>query len=50
VFSKHDPLIGLNAGFVALCVNLVVTVGTSVATPAQQHGFEEQAKQTAVGV
>jgi SSS family solute:Na+ symporter len=30
-----DPLFGLNAGFVALCVNLVVTVAGSLATRAQ---------------
>ena len=41
VFSKHDPFLGLNAGFVALCVNVVVTVATSVLTPAQRDGFED---------
>lgn len=30
VFSKHDPFLGLNAGFVALLVNVVVTVGVSL--------------------
>ena len=25
-FTKHDPVAGLNAGFIALCLNIVVTV------------------------
>ena len=29
-----DPLFGLNAGFVALCINLVITIAASLATPA----------------
>jgi SSS family solute:Na+ symporter len=32
VFGKHDPFFGLNAGFVALIVNAVVTVAVSLAT------------------
>jgi hypothetical protein len=47
VFSKHDPFIGLNAGFVALCVNVAVTVVASVLTPAQQNGFQERANRAA---
>ncbi|HEY1800877.1 MAG TPA: hypothetical protein VGG46_08080 [Terriglobales bacterium] len=43
VFSRHDPFIGLNAGFVALCVNVAVTVLISVSIPAQQNGLEKQA-------
>lgn len=30
VFSKHDPFLGMNAGFVALVVNMVVTVVVSL--------------------
>jgi SSS family solute:Na+ symporter len=30
VFSRHDPYFGLNAGFVALCLNAVVTVIVSL--------------------
>lgn len=30
-----DPVFGLNAGFVALCLNLVVTVAASLTTPAR---------------
>lgn len=48
VFSKHDPFIGLNAGFVAVCVNVAVTALVSVSTPAQRNGFEERAKHVAV--
>jgi solute:Na+ symporter, SSS family len=36
LMSAHlDPVIGLNAGFVALCINFVVTVAASLATPAR---------------
>jgi SSS family solute:Na+ symporter len=30
VFGRHDPFLGLNAGFVALAVNAVLTVGISL--------------------
>jgi SSS family solute:Na+ symporter len=30
VFGKHDPFLGLNAGFVALAVNAFITVGLSL--------------------
>ena len=49
VFSKHDPFIGLNAGFVALCGNMVVTVVASLLTPPQPNGFEEPAAWVAAG-
>jgi len=29
VFTKHDPFLGMNAGFVALVINVVVTVAVS---------------------
>jgi SSS family solute:Na+ symporter len=36
LMSTHlDPLLGLNAGFVALCINFVVTVAASLAAPAK---------------
>ena len=36
LMSTHlDPVIGLNAGFVALCINFAVTVTASLATPAR---------------
>ncbi len=40
VFTKRDPWVGLNAGFVALCLNFAVTVVVSVLTPAQPNGLE----------
>jgi SSS family solute:Na+ symporter len=40
VLSKRDPYLGLNAGFVALCVNVVVTAVISVLSPFQRSGFE----------
>ncbi|MBO1337684.1 sodium:solute symporter [Streptomyces sp. VRA16 Mangrove soil] len=33
VFSEHDPVFGMNAGIVALAVNVVVTVGVTYAFP-----------------
>jgi SSS family solute:Na+ symporter len=42
IFSKHDPALGLNAGFIALCLNLVVTGAASLATVQQPDHFEEQ--------
>jgi len=47
LLSKHDPFLGLNAGFVALCVNLAVTVAVSLSTPARPNGFEERASAAA---
>jgi solute:Na+ symporter, SSS family len=40
VLSRRDPFVGLNAGFVALCVNFVVTYVLSVLSPFQRSGFE----------
>ncbi len=48
VFSKHDPVFGLNAGFIALCLNLIVTVAVSLLTTAQRSGFEERTEAVAV--
>ena len=49
VFTKHDPFFGLHAGFVALCVNVAVTVTASLCTAAQPNGFEAQANAVAAG-
>ena len=43
ILTKRDPVFGLNAGFVALCVNFVIAVLVSLATPARPSGFEEPA-------
>lgn len=48
VFSKHDPYFGFNAGFVALCLNLAVTVVVSMLAPAQPNRIEENAVAAAV--
>jgi SSS family solute:Na+ symporter len=40
ILSKNDPLMGVNAGFLALCLNFAVTVFVSLATQAQPDGFE----------
>jgi solute:Na+ symporter, SSS family len=41
MLSKRDPFIGLNAGFVALCLNFAVTGAVSLLTPVEVSGFEE---------
>jgi SSS family solute:Na+ symporter len=35
VLSKRDPFLGLNAGFVALCVNFLITAILSLLTPSR---------------
>ncbi len=45
LLTKHDPFLGLNAGFVALCINLAITVSASVLTAARPSGFEEPVNQ-----
>jgi SSS family solute:Na+ symporter len=35
VFGKHDPFLGMNAGFVALAANAAVTVAVSLMTKSQ---------------
>jgi SSS family solute:Na+ symporter len=38
VLNKLDPLLGWNAGFVALCANFVITTALSIFTgPREQH-------------
>jgi SSS family solute:Na+ symporter len=39
MLTKHDPFLGLNAGFLALCANFVVTCIVSVVTPPQTNGL-----------
>ena len=40
--TKRDPFLGMNAGFVALCLNIAITVTASLVTAAQASGFEER--------
>jgi len=40
--SKHDPAMGLNAGFIALCCNMAVVATVSLLTPAQRGRFGER--------
>lgn len=42
MLSGHDPYNGLNAGFVALCINCVVTGVVSALTRVRVNGFDEQ--------
>jgi solute:Na+ symporter, SSS family len=49
VLSKNDPFVGLNAGFVALCLNFTIVAAVSMVTPVERSGFEE-ALEASVGV
>jgi len=39
VLSKHDPIMGLNAGFIALCFNFAVARVVSLLTSTGESGF-----------
>ena len=41
VLNKLDPVMGINAGFFALCVNTVVTIIVSLITVGQDNGFDD---------
>ena len=41
MLSKHDPFMGVNAGFVALCFNVAATGAVSLLTSAHRSGFEQ---------
>jgi SSS family solute:Na+ symporter len=45
MLSKHDPFLGLNAGFVALCLNFLVVGVVSLLTSGQTSLFAETAPQ-----
>jgi solute:Na+ symporter, SSS family len=40
--TKHDPLMGLNAGFIALCFNFAVVGAVSLLKPVEHGGVDEQ--------
>ncbi len=40
VFTERDPFLGVNAGFLSLCVNMAVTVLISLLTPVRGNGFD----------
>src|SRR5271168_418407 len=44
--AKRDPLMGLNAGFIALCCNLAVVAAVSLLSPAERSGFDEQPRES----
>ena len=45
MLTKHDPFFGLNAGFVALCLNFLVVGVVSLLTNKQTSPFAEAAQQ-----
>ncbi len=42
VVSRHDPIMGLNAGFIALCCNFLVVAAVSMLKPAASSRFDQQ--------
>jgi SSS family solute:Na+ symporter len=40
MLTRHDPFLGLNAGFIALCCNFAVVALVSVLKPAQHVAFD----------
>lgn len=42
VLSQRDPFLGFNAGFLAFCMNLTVTLLVSLLTSVQTSGFDER--------
>ena len=49
IFTNRDPLLGINAGFWALCVNFFVTIAGSLLTSSQLSGLDERLIITAAG-
>lgn len=41
MLSNHDPIMGLNAGFIALCFNVAVTGIVSLLSSKNESGFEQ---------
>ena len=41
MLSNHDPIMGLNAGFIALCFNFAVTGIVSLLSSKNESGFEQ---------
>ena len=39
--TKHDPLMGFNAGFIGLCFNFAVTAAVSSVRPVELRRFDE---------
>jgi SSS family solute:Na+ symporter len=42
MLSHRDPYFGVNAGFIALCINFAVTGIVSCLTPAEAYGFDQE--------
>jgi SSS family solute:Na+ symporter len=42
ILGKMDPFMGINAGFVGLCVNFVLTVGISLITKAEPFRLDDE--------
>ena len=47
--KRHDPIMGLNAGFVGLCCNAPMVVTVSLFTRTGRCGFDEIAHSNNLG-
>src|SRR5664279_2499137 len=45
IFTKHDPFHGLNAGFIALCLNLIVTTSLAPRLLQSQTDSKNRSRQ-----
>jgi hypothetical protein len=48
--TKHDPFLGLNAGFLALCCNVAVVAVVSLLARTERGGFDENALASNLGL
>jgi SSS family solute:Na+ symporter len=48
ISTKHDPFLGWNAGFLALCLNTLVTAVVSLMTAPRRNGFTEPVENAVV--
>ncbi len=41
MLTRHDPFMGINAGFLALCCNFAIVAAVSLLKPGEHGGFEK---------
>jgi hypothetical protein len=46
--TNHDPILGLNAGFIALCSNFLVVASVSLLTSPERGGFNDTQRPSTV--
>jgi solute:Na+ symporter, SSS family len=43
--TKRDPMLGLNAGFIALCCSFAIVAAVSLPTRPERSGFEKDSRE-----